>query len=328
MAVVYGTYKSEYLPGTASNDTIYGYGGNDTILGFDGNDVLYGGSGNDRFFIVDDITFVEKYWGTGGADTMYGGLGNDMYLVDNINDKVVEYANEGLDSVYTPLVSYTLSDNVENGWQIIAGNKDLYGNSLNNVLHGNCGWNHIAGGDGNDTIFGGGYGHDTLEGGNGNDYIVASTRVCKLYGDAGNDAIVGCYASDTLCGGSGNDRYSGFNRNLDNDGVNFKIGFGNDIIRDFANYQDNVTGNTGYDTANISSFTLSQVKLSALDSDYDTKMDALYISCGTYGSIKIEHYFDDSSKWLLQSHAGDGCIEQLVFSGSTMYFADVIDYLT
>jgi Ca2+-binding RTX toxin-like protein len=326
MPVIKGTYRSEYLAGGSANDTIYGYGGNDTIMGYGGNDVLYGGDGNDRFFAVDDITFVEKYWGTEGSDTMYGGKGNDLYLVDNINDVIFEYANEGKDSVYTPLASYTLPDNVEVGWQIIAGNKNMFGNSLNNEIHGNCGWNYLTGGEGNDTIFGGGYGHDTLDGGVGNDFIVASTRVCKLFGDEGNDSLVGCYGSDTLCGGAGNDRYSGFNRNLGNDGVTFKVGFGNDIIRDFTDYLDYSSDTTGYDTAAINTFSLSQVSLRALDIDKDTKLDALYISCGTYGSIQIEHYFDDSSRLFLQSNPGDGCIEQLVFSNVTLDYAGVIDY--
>ncbi|MDD3012486.1 MAG: calcium-binding protein [Candidatus Gastranaerophilales bacterium] len=327
MSIIRGSKYSNYLNGTNSNDVIYGYSGNDTILGNKGNDVIYGGDGNDVFFKVDNISFVEKFWGTEGADRMYGGRGNDKYLVDNTKDVIVEYQGQGIDTVYTNLRTYTLPDNVENAWQIIAGNKNLYGNSLNNVLHGNCGWNLISGGNGNDTIFGGGYGHDTLIGGNGNDVLVASTRVCKLYGEQGNDVIIGCYGSDTLCGGSGSDSYSGFYRNLDNDGVQFKIGFGNDIIRDFTNYNTYASNTYGTDTINLSTFKLSQVRINAIDIDKDGRLDGLYINCGKYGSVKIEHYFDDSSKTLSHLHSGDGCIERILFDHQIMHFNDVVNYL-
>ena len=327
MSYIYGTNKSEYLIGTNSSDVINGYNGNDVILGYKGNDVIYGGNGNDVFFKADDITFIEKFWGTEGADTMYGGKGNDTYLVDNVKDIVAENAGEGTDTIYTNLKTYTLPDNVENAWQIIAGNKDLYGNNLNNALHGNCGWNFIDGGDGNDSIFGGGFGHDTLVGGNGNDFIAASTRVCQLYGEQGDDKLVGCYGSDTLCGGSGNDSYSGFYRNLDNDGVQFKIGFGKDIIRDYLDYNANAADTSGYDILNINTFTLDQVSLNTLDLDKDKKIDGLYINCGKYGSIQIEHYFDDSTKTISNLHQGNGCTEAIIFNDQIMHFNDIVNYL-
>lgn len=60
--------------------------------------------GNSRHNILDGGT---------GADTMIGGAGNDTYYVDNVNDKVIEQAGEGRDTVKSR-VSYTLSANVEN----------------------------------------------------------------------------------------------------------------------------------------------------------------------------------------------------------------------
>ncbi|MET3431462.1 Ca2+-binding RTX toxin-like protein [Herbaspirillum seropedicae] len=61
-------------------------------------------TGNDRDNILD---------GMAGADTMIGGKGDDSYYVDNVGDKVIEKAGEGVDTVYAT-VNTTLSANVEN----------------------------------------------------------------------------------------------------------------------------------------------------------------------------------------------------------------------
>ena len=61
-------------------------------------------TGNDQNNILD---------GMGGADTMIGGKGDDSYYVDQSGDKIVEQADEGVDTVYAS-VSTTLSANVEN----------------------------------------------------------------------------------------------------------------------------------------------------------------------------------------------------------------------
>ncbi|BEV15978.1 calcium-binding protein [Herbaspirillum sp. DW155] len=61
-------------------------------------------TGNDRDNILD---------GMAGADTMTGGKGDDSYYVDNVGDKVIENAGEGVDTVYAT-VSTTLAANVEN----------------------------------------------------------------------------------------------------------------------------------------------------------------------------------------------------------------------
>jgi len=81
--VNHGTYYDDQLMGTSTDDVLSGLEGNDYIDGCAG-----------------DIT-------------MYGGQGNDEYNVYSQGDTIIEYANEGNDSVYSS-ISYTLPDNVEN----------------------------------------------------------------------------------------------------------------------------------------------------------------------------------------------------------------------
>lgn len=148
--------------------------------------ILYGTTGNDT------IGF-----GSVGSDTMYGGpglypnpafntLGNDTYYVYSASDQVIEYYNQGYDSVNSS-IGYTLSGNVE---RLTLTGTVYYGggNSLNNSISGNNSANGLFGYDGNDDLYG--YG--------GNDY---------LYGGDGNDTLVDGAGTDTMYGGTGNDTY-------------------------------------------------------------------------------------------------------------------------
>jgi len=315
------------LNGTDNPDVIMATDNDDVILGYKGNDILYGGNGNDTFFVVDDINFVEEYWGTEDSDTMSGGNGNDNYLVDNVADSIIEDFGEGTDAVYTTLDSYTLPDNVENGWQIIMGDKNLYGNNLDNFLCGNCGWNFISGFAGNDTILGGGYGHDTLDGGDGNDSLYASVSKCNLYGGQGDDLLTGWYSNDTLSGGSGSDRYTGFYKNLDNNGTCFKVGFGNDVIQDYMDVNSNAQDTSGYDMINLNEFSLDQIYLKGLDTDKDSNLDCLYIYCKGFGSVEIDHYFDNSTNIMSNLQQGEGCIESIILNQQILNFNDVLNNL-
>ncbi|MGK7889290.1 MAG: calcium-binding protein [Leptolyngbyaceae cyanobacterium] len=166
----------ENLYGSKGNDTIYGNGlgnvlsgdnGNDYIYGYGGNDIIYGGNGND-------------YLNGGlGADNMYGGLNNDRYVVDNTGDKVIEYSNQGIDTVYSYISSYTLTSNVEN-LSLYGSAITGAGNGLANIIYGNGNNNYLYGYAGNDTIYG--YG--------GNDYINGGTGADKMYGGTGNDRYI------------------------------------------------------------------------------------------------------------------------------------------
>ena len=153
---------------TASNDMdhhLIGNGGNDTLKGAIGEDRLEGASGSD---ILD---------GAAGADTMTGGAGDDTYSVENAGDLITELANEGIDTVKTNLLNYTLGANVESLILTGAGNINGTGNSLDNLMIGTGANNNLIGGQGNDTLAGGA-GDDLLNGGTGGD---------RLIGGAGND---------------------------------------------------------------------------------------------------------------------------------------------
>jgi hypothetical protein len=155
MAIIRGTAgDDERLTGTAGRDRIYGLEGNDLLLGF-------------------------------GGDTLYGGLGNDTYVLASAKDRVIEFANQGIDTVILDgsesfsFINYTLGNNLENlklvGLSI--GSK-LFGNALNNIIEGSH-WDNIIDGRGGDDI---------------------------LYGYAGNDTLIGG-DNDILVGGTGNDTY-------------------------------------------------------------------------------------------------------------------------
>ena len=117
---------------------------------------------------------------------MEGGSGNDAYSVDSVDDKVVEAANAGIDSVRST-ITYALGENFEN--LTLAGNAiGGHGNALNNQITGNALDNVLVGYEGNDTVSGGA-GRDTL------------------HGNEGNDALNGGLGADTMIGGIGNDSY-------------------------------------------------------------------------------------------------------------------------
>ncbi|MGB6297200.1 MAG: calcium-binding protein [Rivularia sp. (in: cyanobacteria)] len=171
----FGNSLSNTIWGNSANNFLSGRAGNDRLYGNAGNDTMYGGSGFDR---LDGGT---------GADTMYGGTSNDVYYVDNTGDRVIEYFNQGTDSVNSS-ISYTLPNNVEN---LTLTGSAYYGigNSLDNYIRGNAGNNYLSGGAGNDRFYGNA----------GNDYITGGTGNDNLSGDAGNDILIG---------GGGSDRFS------------------------------------------------------------------------------------------------------------------------
>ena len=139
--------------GGSGNDTLVGNSARNALTGNDGNDFLDGGT---------------------GADTLTGGWGDDTYVVDSPQDRIVELAGQGNDTVKAGF-SYTLAGTaLENlvllGSLALAGTGDANANRLT----GNDGHNVLNGGGGNDRLDGGG-GDDTLFGGSGDDTYVVDT---------------------------------------------------------------------------------------------------------------------------------------------------------
>ena len=136
----------DYLDGGAGNDLMEGGAGNDTyVVSSPGDEVLerencghdtvlaacsyslnayvedlhlleggnYNAAGNGLDNLIVGNTSDNVIDGGEGADTMIGGQGNDTYYIDNVGDKVVELAGEGIDTL-NARISTTLGANVEN----------------------------------------------------------------------------------------------------------------------------------------------------------------------------------------------------------------------
>ncbi|MGH6999037.1 MAG: calcium-binding protein, partial [Phenylobacterium sp.] len=138
--------------------------------------------------------------------TLVGGAGNDTYVIRDADDKVVEGANGGADTVSTA-VNYTLTDNVEN-LKLLEGATVGAGNALANDISGTTKADNLSG-LGGDDILRGRDGNDTLVGGEGNDRLLGDAGADRLDGGNGADSLVGGDGNDVLLGGAGNDRLEG-----------------------------------------------------------------------------------------------------------------------
>ena len=158
-----------------SIEDITGSDFDDVIIGDTIDNYLYGGSGRDVLIGGDGDDLLEG--GNGAANQLQGGLGDDRYFVE-ANDTLVEFANEGYDSVATTQNRYTLRANFEElGF---AGVGDFVG-------IGNAEDNSIVGGDGDDT----------LTGGQGDDILVG-TSGCGCGGGGFDTAVLSGVLADYL----------------------------------------------------------------------------------------------------------------------------------
>ena len=138
LSIAYGVVIENVIGGFG-NDVLTGNSTNNSLDGGFGNDVMYGGLGNDTF----DWDSSKR----SGNDTMYGGMGDDEFVLASTGDSVIEYANEGNDSIWVDF-SYSISS--------IANVENLFGYGINSLsLIGNDAANSFKGANGNDSIDGG-----------------------------------------------------------------------------------------------------------------------------------------------------------------------------
>jgi Ca2+-binding RTX toxin-like protein len=185
--------------GNGLSNLIFGGSGNDTLAGDAGNDVLAGGGGNDTLTGGEGSDWIS---GGSGANTLIGGTGDETYIVDGAGDTVIENAGEGTDGVWTSLLSFTLSANVENLVFAGVGNFSGTGNELNNMIYGGSGNDALAGGAGNDVLAGGD-GNDTLTGGEGSDWISGGSGANTVIGGAGDETYIVDGVGDTVIENAG-----------------------------------------------------------------------------------------------------------------------------
>jgi len=195
-----GMGGNDYIDGGTGADMMWGGDGNDTFVVDNARDQIWGEvgvdtayisvnfapnaySGLENFILTGDAAIsvtgnelanhitgnsaANRMDGGAGADTMAGGDGDDTYVIDTLQDRMIETANGGRDTVITGL-HYELGENLEN--LILTGfeNSDGTGNALDNRLTGNDFHNRLEGRAGNDVLLGG-LGSDTLVGGSGAD---------------------------------------------------------------------------------------------------------------------------------------------------------------
>jgi Ca2+-binding RTX toxin-like protein len=164
--------------GNSLSNRLTGNAGANALIGLGGNDVLDGST---------------------GADVMTGGTGDDIYVVDQSGDRIVELADQGIDTVRSRIafsLEGTALEHLElTGYDAIRGT----GNAANNIITGNRAANTLRGLGGND-ILDGGFGKDLLEGGTGDDtyYVTLGDRVIEASG-AGTDTVI-ADASFSLAG--------------------------------------------------------------------------------------------------------------------------------
>ena len=300
--VISGNKIGNILNGNEGDDVLMGGGGRDTLEGGSGNDVLNGGA---------------------EGDSMIGGRGDDLYHVNDQDDRISEFSNEGIDTIRATM-DIVLRDygfNVEN--VNLAGDENLSvsGNGKDNLLVGNRADNHISGGNGDDVLRGWA-GDDTISGGNGDDL---------LSGNRGNDVLRGWAGDDKIMGGSGDDVLAG---NRGNDVLNG--GSGNDVLRgnsgdDFLNGgegMDVLIGGTGNNVlvggSDADVFVANRFGSELTVEDFEVGVDRLLVDHKSLGldraQIESQLEFNEYDDGIILTLASDGAGDDMnvLFEGLTM----------
>ena len=178
------TDARDYLVGSNAGMIALGLGGSDVLIGGqaadvfsgdDGDDQLYGNGGLDQIYAGSGLDYIsggadadylsggagrDVFFGGAGTDTIIGGEGDDEFYVlsGDGGDIIVDYIGQGLDRIFTE-INYWLSSGSEietlsTTANVGSANINLTGNTLNNVIVGNNGFNILDGGLGNDTLYG------------------------------------------------------------------------------------------------------------------------------------------------------------------------------
>jgi len=252
--VLGGDAGANVLRGSTGDDTLDGGAGDDTLDGGEGSDwAIYsaatsavsvslaagtaqGGAGNDQLIGIENVvgsSYADTISGNAkanildggaGADTLTGGAGDDTYLIDDVNDRTVELAGGGYDTVRVTASSYVLDAQVEA--VMLDGNapQSVTGNALDNLIVASGYDNVIEGGAGIDTVsYVTHYGVDVslaitgtqATNGSGSDRLTGIENLTgsygddRLTGDAGANVLSGLGGSDTLDGGLGDDVLDG-----------------------------------------------------------------------------------------------------------------------
>lgn len=129
-----GSAHFDVLTGNSADNTLRGLGDTDVLSGWAGHDVLDGGAGN---------------------DVLMGGTGNDVYHVDSVDDQILEFADQGIDTAYSSVSTSVkwLPEQVENlvlTGAAVRGD----GNDRANGVEGNASANALYGHGGSDTLYG------------------------------------------------------------------------------------------------------------------------------------------------------------------------------
>ncbi|ESQ74455.1 calcium-binding protein [Asticcacaulis sp. AC402] len=141
-----------YFPGTPDNDIYTGGVGNDEIKGLGGDDILISDAGQDTLFGGDGHDWID---GGAGDDIMGGSSGNDTFVVDSAGDTIIEWTNQGTDTVRASISFSLAGRQIELLTLTGASHINATGNGFNNVLIGNSGNNVLDGGVGADMLQGG-----------------------------------------------------------------------------------------------------------------------------------------------------------------------------